>query len=97
MAPEQLRLGERQISALCELLYFSQRKNLMAKNVPEAKRQIKTHARCRCGATKRDHPKLIIEENNGSSEFKNDSKTKTVILERMLAAGPVPPRGIAGS
>ena len=41
------------------------------------------HALTRLGAAKRDRRKLIIEENNGSSEFKNDSKTKTVILERM--------------
>ena len=41
------------------------------------------HARCRHGAAKRDRRKLIIEENNGSSELNNDAKTKTVILERM--------------
>ena len=41
---------------------------LMIENVPEAKRQRKTHARCRRDAKMGALRKLITEENNGSRD-----------------------------
>ena len=59
------------------------------------------HAGCRLAAAKRDRRKLIIEENNGLSQWNVSLKvtqfSKLYITARMLGPGGLPKRGIAGS